>query len=738
LRYSAQYAALILAALLLAGQSSSQQPATFSTTANVVQVNVTVTSRDGKTISNLGKDDFLVYEDGKLQTVQSCDLQKLDTTPLAPIPVPEKKLLTRPAGPPEPVPQAAPPTKEELRDRRLIVMLFDFSSMQPQEQIRAVDNAIRFLSTQMTASDMVSIMTFSSSLKTVQDFTADRDLLTTTLRAFHVGTASDLASMATEGADSEDISGQFVADETEFNIFNSDRKLAALEEAARTLMHYPEKKALVYISSGIQKTGVDNQSQLQATVNTAVRANVAFYPIDARGLSALPPGGDASQAAPVGSNLYSGAGQRSLMDSFHDSQETLDTLAADTGGKALLDSNDLTLGMSQVQKDISSYYMLTYASSNTAEDGRYRRIQVKLAPRAGDLRAKLDYRQGYYAPTTFARMTGTNKEAQLQEALQSGNPVTDLPIAVEVDYFRLAKGKYFVPVSVRIPGSALAFRSKGAKAATELDFIGEIRDAHSREASAVRDTIPVKVATTTAGEVSRKQIQYDTGFTLTPGKYTLKFVARENGEGKVGTFETPFTVPDLGSGNLLRLSSVILSNQVQPLQEQIAGAKNSKKLVAEDPLIDESGQKIVPNVTRVFRPGQKLFVYFELYDPGVAEMAFQGQRQGQGQSQRQGQAQSQNQGVSLASVTASIAFYQGDKKVLETPAIRANRLQAKRQGVIPLRLQTALKNLPAGQYVCQVNVIDQLGHKFAFPRSSIVVLQDEAETKPAPAASKPG
>ena len=244
---------------------------------------------------------------------------------------------------------------------------------------------------------------------------------------------------------------------------------------------------------------MDNQSQLQATVNAAIRANVAFYPIDARGLMATPPGGDASPGGFRGIEPISSSAQTSLMDNFHNSQETLDTLAADTGGKALLDSNDLTLGMSQVQHDMSSYYILTYASTNTAEDGKYRRIQVKLAPKSADLKAKLVYREGYYAPTTFAKMTGTNKEAQLQEALQSDNPVTDLQIAVEVDYFRLSKTKYFVPVTVRIPGSALAFTSKGAKAATELDFIGEIWDARGKEASVVRDTIPVKVTSTTAG-----------------------------------------------------------------------------------------------------------------------------------------------------------------------------------------------------------------------------------------------
>jgi VWFA-related protein len=713
-----RYTAILITAALLASQLSSQQNATFSTTANVVVVNVTVTGRDGKAIGNLTKDDFLLYEDGKLQTLQSCELQKLDSTPLEPIAAPQAKALqtresTKPAA--GPVPKAPAPKAEDLRDHRLIVMLFDFSSMQPQEQIRATDSAIKFLSTHMTSSDMVSLMVFGTDLKTVQDFTADRDLLISTLHAFHVGEASELSGQADEGADTQDISGQFVADETEFNIFNSDRKLAALEDAARKLQYYPEKKALVYISSGIQKSGVDNQSQLQATVNAAIKANVAFYPIDARGLMATPPGGDASTAASVGSNLYSGSAQQTLMVNFHNTQETLDTLAADTGGKALLDSNDLTLGMTQVQKDISSYYMLTYATANGAEDGKFRRIQVKLAPKVADLRAKLNFKEGYYAPTTFAKMTGTNKESQLQQALSSGNPVTDLPMAVEVDYFRLAKGKYFVPVSVRIPGSALSFQSKGAKAATELDFIGEIRDARGHPASAVRDTIPLKVATTTAGEVGRKQIQYDTGFTLAPGKYSLKFVARENGEGKVGTFEAPFTVPDLASGTPLRLSSVILSNQIQPLKEQIAGAKNDKKLVADDPLVDESGQKMVPNVTRVFRPGQSMYVYFELYDPGVAPIP----------------AQSQNQIPGLTSVTASVAFYQGSKKVMETPAVRANRMNAKRQGVVPLRLQTQLKGLAAGQYVCQVNVIDQLGHKFAFPRSSIVVLADQADAKPA-------
>ena len=689
-------ALFVVTAALVVRPAISQQRATFSTTTSVVVVNATVLDRNGRPVENLTKDDFEVFEDGKLQKLQAVDYQHLNDAVL-----PARTL--RDAAQPAPLPNPpATSATTKYRDRRLIVMLFDFSSMQPAEQIRAKDAAVKFLSSQMTASDTVSIMTFGTELKTLVDFTSDRDLLIDTINKFRIGESSENASVADEGADSQDQSGQFVADETEFNIFNSDLKLAALEDAARKLAQYPEKKALIYISSGIQKNGVDNQSQLQATVNTAVRANVAFYPIDARGLSALVPGGDATQAGAAGNNLYNGAGQRSLKENFNNQQETLASLALDTGGKALLDSNDLTAGMSQVQKDFSSYYILSYVSSNPAQDGRYRRIQVKLSPRvAAMLRPKLEYRQGYYAPTSFARMKGEDKETQLSQALLSDNPVTDLPIAVEVDYFRLEKDKYFVPISVKIPGSALTFHAKGSRQATELDFIAELRDVRGRPVAAVRDTIPLKVGGEIAGRMIQKSLQYTTGVTLSPGAYRLRFVARENGEGKTGTFGTSFAIPDLGSTKTLRASSVILSNQRQAVSNQVAGVKNSKKLLSQDPLI-QNGQQLVPNVTRVFHPGQNLYVYVEVYDPSIPDNLPQSFRR--------------------PDVEASMAVYQTGKKVLETPAIRAVTLDAQRPGTLPVWLEVPVDKIPSGKYDCQVNLIDQFGRKFAFPRAPFAVV----------------
>jgi len=691
--------------LLLAEPAVPQRDTTFRIETNIVTVNVTVLDKDGKPIENLKKEDFQLFEDGKLQKLQAVDFQKLQANILPPITPADSLPPPPPKGYNPDADKAAAKSNlvTKYQDRRLIVLLFDFSSMQPAEQARARDAAIKFLKAQMTSSDSVSVMVYSSALKTIQDFTSDRDLLINLINKFRLGESSENAGVADEGSDSQDASGQFVADETEFNIFNADLKLAALEDAARGLAQYPEKKALVYISSGIQKNGVDNQSQLRATVNTAIRSNVAFYPIDARGLSALVPGGDATSSGGFGNSVASGATQASNRNNFQNQQETLATLALDTGGKALLDSNDLSEGIRQVQKDFSSYYVLSYVSGNTAQDGKYRQIKVKLVSPAA-LRAKLDYRQGYYASTTFAHMSDSDKEAQLAKAMQSDNPVTDLPMAVEVDYFRLEKEKYFVPVSVKIPGSSLVFTGKGAKQATQLDFIAEIYDARNRSAATVRDTIPLKVDQAIAGQVTQKSIEYATGVTLTPGAYKLKFIARENGTGKVGTFETPFTIPDLSAAKTMRTSSLVLSNQRQPVAEQVGGVKNAKKLVAANPLIAD-GQQLMPNVTKVFRPGQSMLAYVEVYDPTIPDFLPENFRR--------------------ANIQASLALYRDNKKVFESPAVRANKLNTTRDATLPVWLTVPLKDIPLGKYDCQVNLIDDFGRKFSFSRAAIAVLADK-------------
>jgi VWFA-related protein len=587
-------------------------------------------------------------------------------------------------------PVAAADGRASRRDKRLLALYFDFSSMQPQEQIRAQQAALKFLNQQMTASDLVGILTYTNRLRVMQDFTNDRELLLSEIQGFRLGEAAENAVDGATGPDATDDSGSFTPDETEFNIFNTDLKLAGLESAVKKLAMYPEKKALIYFSSGISRTGVDNESQLRATVNAAIRANVAFYPVDARGLVAMAPGGDASTASASGTGIFTGKTQQGLRDKFNTSQETLSTLASDTGGKALLDSNDLTMGITQAQKDINSYYILGYYSTNEGLDGKYRRVKVRLK---SDSQAKLDYRNGYYAGKTFQKFTASDKERQLEEALTLGDPFTELPLALEVDYFRMARDKYFVPITARIAGSALDLSKKET---TELDFIGQIRDPNGRLIGGVRDGITLKFTGDNASQLARKQIEYDSGVTLPPGDYRLKFLARENQNGKMGTFEMKFTVPDLSKqSSTVRMSSVVWSNQREPLAASVGSAGTSKKVLEAHPLV-ENGQKLVPDITRVFRKDQKLFVYFEVYDPGSE---------------------------ASPSVTAELMVFRGKSKAFESAPVRMTKPKSGRQNTLAFEFQMPLANIPAGRYTCQVSVIDEQARKFGYARSPLVVLQ---------------
>jgi hypothetical protein len=477
--------------------------------------------------------------------------------------------------------------------------------------------------------------------------------------------------------------------------------LSALQDAATKLSVFPEKKALVYFSSGIQKTGVENESQIKATVNAAVRSNVAIYSVDARGLVATPPGGDASQASSRGTGIISGTKQQGLRNSFNDSQETLATISADTGGKVMLDTNDLTMGIRQAQEDIKSYYILGYYSQNTKEDGKYRRIDVRLVNK--DLSAKLDFRKGYYASKVWQKFNAADKERQLEEALTLGDPMNDLPLALEVDYFRVARDRYSTVISVKIPGSAVQFSKKGARQTAEMDYIGQIRDASNKLITGVGDNIKLNLNEDEAGKIMQRHLQYDSVLVLAPGTYSLRFLARENQSGKMGTFETKFTVPDLSSSKSLRVSSVILSNQKEKLSSAVGAADTNKKLQEKHPLVADN-QKIVPSITRVFRKDQTMYVYFEVYDPSM-------------DPERK-----------APNLLAEFELYSGARKIYSSPELHVDKLGTTRPGVAPFSFQVPLAKLPSGQFISQVSVIDENGKKFAFPRNEVVLLP----TAPAP------
>src|ERR1700728_3247323 len=182
------------------------------------------------------------------------------------------------------------------------------------------------------------------------------------------------------------------------------------------------------------------------------------------------------------------------------------------------------MGIVQAQRSVSSYYILGYYATNANLDGKFRRIKIALN---GGLSATLDYRQGYFAGKTFGKFTTAEKERQLEDALMLGDPITELTIAMEVNYFQLNRAEYFVPVMVKIPGRELALARKGGAERTRIDFIGEVKDDFGTTVQNVRDKVDYTISNETAAQLAKSPIEYRTGFTLLPGKYSMKLLARD-------------------------------------------------------------------------------------------------------------------------------------------------------------------------------------------------------------------
>ena len=501
----------------------AQQPVaqpTFRTGSLLIVETVTVKDKAGNAVEGLTASDFALTEDGEPQVISFVEFQRLPGPGQSTVPgaVAPPTLSPPPAagaavGPPAQALLAVPPPGDtRYRDRRLLVLYFDPSAMPPPDQMRAYTNALKFVDTQMSPADAVAIVTFQAgAVRVRQDFTDNRALLREVIQLLIFGNDQD-----GDGFPDPLPGTAFGQDDGEFNIFNTDRQLAALQTAVTMLRPIPGQKSLIFFASGLRLNGTDNQAQLRATVNAAVRANVAIHTIDARGLVAAAPLGDATRPSPGGIGIFNGRTADALSSSFQRSQDSLYALAKDTGGRPMFDYNDLSLGIVQAAESMTSYYLIGYYSTHSAEDGRFRRVKVSLN---GRVEGELSYRQGYFADKAFAKFTAADKERQLEDALMLENPITDIPIAMEVNYFQLNRAQYFIPVAVKIPGSELALARRGGAQRTLIDFIGEVKDEYGYTMQNVRDKLDIKLSDGTAAQLATRPIQYETGFTLLPGKY---------------------------------------------------------------------------------------------------------------------------------------------------------------------------------------------------------------------------
>jgi VWFA-related protein len=691
-----------------AGQQTPQAP-TFRTTTRLIVRTGTVKDKNGNPVEGLTAKDFVVTEDGEPQTIAFVEYQKLpsvnvssngtvtlgDATPETP---------TAPVSPPPTNAGAGSPTDAKIsagqpgdvryRNRRLLVLYFDMTALPPPDLLRAYNAATKYVKTQMTPADLVAVMGFQGGgVRVKQDFTDNKEQLLEVVQTLVFGEDKDgdgIPDTLEEGT-------AFGQDDAEFAILNTDRQLSALQTAVGMLRPLPDQKSLIYFSSGLALNGVDNQAQLRATTNAALRANVSLFPVDARGLVADAPLGDATRRSPGGLAMFNGQTAGAAMTRFQRSQDTLYSLAKDTGGKAMFDYNDLSLGIVQAAQAITSYYIIGFYSTHTALDGKFRRVKVALAGSASTVNAEASFQQGYFADKEFAKFSEADKERQLEDALMLENPVTEITIAMEVNYFQLNRAEYFVPVAVKIPGSELVLAKRRGAQRTLLDFIGEVKDEYGITIQNVRDKLDIKLSDDTAAQLGKRPVQYQTGFTLLPGKYVIKFLARDSETGRIGTFQAAFVIPNLNrEEKRIPISTVVLSSQRQAVGDAIYSVQRtvSDKNVTADPLVYD-GQRLIPSVTRVFSKQRDMFVFLQAYERGA---------------------------TTTQPLVAFVTFYKGDAKVLETAPLPVEDGLDPRSKAVPLRFSVPLEGLEVGRYDCQVTVLDPSGQKAAFWRAPVALV----------------
>ena len=257
------------------------------------------------------------------------------------------------------------------------------------------------------------------------------------------------------------------------------------------------------------------------------------------------------------------------------------------------------------------------------------------------------------------------------------------------------RAEYFTPVSVKIPGKELALARKRGAEHTLIDFIGEVKDDFGSTIQNVRDKVDIKISDATAVELAKRPIEYDTGFTLLPGKYTIKFLARDAETGRIGTYLNSFVIPNLNKEEKrVPISSVILSSQRVDIREALFNAKSKTNADAVNPLIAD-GLKLIPSVTRVFSKSRDMYVYLQAYERGA---------------------------ITTQPLVAFVTFYRGQNKAFETSPVPVTEGLDAKSKAVPLRFNLALEKLTPGEYNCQVTVLDTSGQKAAFWQAPVMLV----------------
>ena len=674
------FATLTVTLVPLHGQGQPQQPQqppiTFRAEVNYVEVDARILDRQGKFVGDLKAEDFQIFEDGKPQKVTAFSLVN--------IPV---ERAERPLFASKPIEPDVRNNMQAADGRIYVIMLDDLHTAALRTQ-RIKQAARQFIERYVGNNDLVAVVHTSGRSDASQEFTSSQTRL---LRAVDKFMGRKLnSSTLNRIEDTQFRAGTPMASDPARDIDDKERGYNARNtlDSIRNVANYlgnirGRRKAVVMFSEGIDyninELFNDQITEAQTVIDAtrdmlaaATRANVAIYAVDPRGLGAEFDTLASIQSFPDDTTL--GLGMSSIFNEVRLAQDSLRVMGEETGGFAVVNRNDFNDAFQRIVDDNSSYYVMGYYSTNERRDGRFRRIEVKLADRPGlTVRA----RKGYVAPRGKApeapKSAAPNAASpELKDALESPLPLTGLPLALTAAVFKGPAPKGSVVISTFVAGNMLPFVDNGGMMKNDLEIVGIATDDKGKSFTTDRATVNLNMKPDTAKRVAATGFRVIQSLELNPGRYNLRVAVREANTRKSGSVTFDLEVPDFSKAPLT-MSDIALTSA-------LSGAAPTVR--PKDPI-----EKLLPGPLssyREFAPIDEIALFTEIYD-NVKQ-------------------------AHKVEITATVKA-EGGQTVFEAREEHDSSELAGSAGGYGFQARVPLKNFAPGLYVLRVEAITRIGDR---------------------------
>jgi VWFA-related protein len=589
--------------LLWCGTTSAQPPARdqqpFRAGVEAVEVDVRVVDAHGVPVRGLTRADFEIIEDGVRQDIRTFAAIDVPTAP------PARSATIEPDVQSNQRPFAG----------RLYVLVLDDLHTHPRHADRVKRVVRRFLDEHMALNDRVALVVTSGRMDASQELTTSRQALLAALDRFH---GRKLRSTTLERIDQyymnrdveRDSDGRTerIDDPLEHERgYNARVALDTLTNVARWLGSVPvRRKSLLFVSEGIDYDIHDVFANREASaivsstrdaITAAMRGNVTIYGIDPRGLTL---GDEEMEVASLPEDTSLNLGTSSMQREVQLSQDSLRTLADQTGGFAVVNANDFSTAFDRIVRENTHYYLLGFQPSNARRDGRFRKLDVRVK-RPG---ARVLARRGYVAPRDepIRKAQATEDGSpDLRPLLESPVPVSGLTLTSSVATFKGANGKASALVTLEIAPD-LAWKESDGLHRGRVDVSAMAIAADAKVTGGGQRAIELKVKPETLAHVQRHGFRTLSRLDLAPGRYQVRVAAREQGTDKGGSVIHDVVVPDYEAAPLA-LSHLVLGSRsaAQPMTTK------------PDPLLKDR-LSVPPTATRAFDNDDVLTLFAEAYD----------------------------------------------------------------------------------------------------------------------------